>query len=297
MLRQRTSKPRFNVKLIIGFLLLIGAAIAYFTLSHPAQAPSVGKNRQYAVEEFPSDIELDADYGSTGSTMSKKKRGGGGKKGGKKSKSTGAPKPTKGPKVKPTKGPKVKPTKAKAPKVKPTEEPEPSAPINAPGLTCADGAKGVLSSSGTLDDFTIGIDIDCDDKTVTVSITKQNFAETWFGIVFSNQMLGSSLIYTTGNRGANEPDRPLSLYQYGNHARSSKKVTWDSSVEWMEEQLIRDGDKISIVYTADIKGSPIDLDTKDVNVRYAVGPTDYHIEYHTGTGRSDGILNLSLVSK
>lgn len=314
MLRQRSSKPRFNVKLIIGFLLLIGSAIAYFTFSHPAQASAVGNNRQYAVEEFPSDTVINADYGSA-TTKKTRGGGGGGKKGGgrtkpskaPKVKKTKAPKPTKAPKVKPTKAPDTSdPTQApKWPTGKPTNKPSPSptwpapkpAPINAPGLTCADGAKGVLSSSGTLDDFSIGIDIDCEEEKVTVSITKESFSETWFGIVFSDEMIGTSLIYTMGNRGAKETDRPLSLYQYENKAKSSKKVTWDSSIKWMEEQLVRDGDKISVVYTADIAGSPIDLDTKDVDIRYAVGPNNYNIEYHTSAGRSNGVLNLSLVSK
>jgi len=325
---------KLSSKLIVAaFLLLIGAGIAYFTLYHPGQASAVGVNRQYAVEEFPesNDVDLSSDYGS--STVKTK----GGKKGGKKDKApkpSKAPKtkPSKAPKVKPTKAPKVKKTKpAKVPKTLdpttakpttskpttswPTERPTPKPtvkvtakpttswptekpkPINAPGMTCADGAKGVLSTGGVLDDFKIGLDVDCDAETVTVSITKSSFSNTWFGIVFSDQMIGTSLIYTMGNPGAKEKDRTLALYQYDNNAKSSRKVVWDSSVEWKEETVIVNDDTITVVYTAPIDGSPLFLDTKEVNIRWAFGPNDYNIEYHTGSGRSNDVLTLNLVGQ
>merc|ERR1719464_2173751 len=105
------------------------------------------------------------------------------------------------------------------------------------------------------------------------------------GIVFSDHMIGTSLIYTMGNPAAKEKDRPLALYQYNNMQKSSKKVKWDASVSWKEELVQLDGDSIKIVYTAPIDESPIDLDTKEVNLRYAFGPNDYNIEYHTFSGR------------
>merc|ERR1712228_123445 len=318
LIGEHQTKPFKSRKLsrkfiVAAFLLLIGAGIAYFTLYHPAQASAVGVNRQYAVEEFPesNEVGLSSDYGS--STVVKTK---GGKKGGKKDK---APKPSKAPKVKQTKPAKVPktvdPTTAKPttsrPTVRPTPKPtikvtakpttswptEKPKPINAPGMTCADGAKGVLSTGGVLDDFKIGLDVDCDAETVTVSITKSSFSNTWFGIVFSDQMIGTSLIYTMGNPGAKEKDRTLALYQYDNNAKSSRKVVWDSSVEWKEETVIVNDDTITVVYTAPIDGSPLFLDTKEVNIRWAVGPSDYNIEYHTGSGRSNDVLTLNLVGQ
>lgn len=155
----------------------------------------------------------------------------------------------------------------------------------------------MLSTEGALDDLIIILDMDCDAQTLTVSITKNAFKNTWFGIVFSDHMIGTSLIYTMGNPAAKETDRPLALYQYNNMQKSSKKVKWDASVNWQEELVELDGDSIKIVYTAPIDGSPIDLDTKEVNLRYAFGPNDYNIEYHTFSGRSQQILTLNLVGE
>merc|ERR1712130_34504 len=182
----------------------------------------------------------------------------------------------------------------------PTEKPK---PINAPGMTCYDGAKGVLSSGGVLDNFKIGLDIDCDAETVTVSITRSDikFMGTWFGIVFSDQMIGTSLVYTTGNTFAKEKERALGLYQYNNNAKSSRKVVWDSSIEWTEESVIDEGDTITLVYTGPIDGSPLFLDTKEVNIRYAFGPSfgglGYSLGYHGESRRSEDVLTINLVGQ
>merc|ERR1712190_438517 len=178
----------------------------------------------------------------------------------------------------------------------PTPKPTPP-PTNPPGMTCAAGAKGVLSTEGALDSMIIQLDMDCDAQTLTVSITKNAFKNTWFGIVFSDHMIGTSLIYTMGNPAAKEKDRPLALYQYNNMQKSSKKVKWDSSIEWTEEMMKVTDDSIKIVYSAPIDGSPIDLFTKEVQIRAAFGPRDYHVEYHTFSGRTQEILTLNLVGE
>merc|ERR1719330_1780205 len=239
-------------------------------------------------------MDLQAHYGS-GATTSKR----GGKKGGGKTKKS---KPSKSPKVKKTKAPKTSDPTTAAPVTPnpttswPTAKPTPP-PTNPPGMTCAAGAKGVLSTEGALDSMIIALDMDCDAQTLTVSIIKNAFKNTWFGIVFSDHMIGTSLIYTMGNPAAKEKDRPLALYQYNNMQKSSKKVKWDASVNWKQELVQLEGDSIKIVYTAPIDGSPIDLDTKEVNLRYAFGPNDYNIEYHTFSGRSQQILTLNLVGE
>lgn len=374
LIGQESIKPsrKWNRTFIVAaFLLIIGGAVAYFTLYHPMQSSAVGVNRQYAVEEFPEadiddidDYDIQSHYG-TGSTTSK--RGGKGGKTGK-VKPSKAPKPAKEPKTKPSKAPKIKPSKApKTPKTPKTTDPTTAAPVtpnpttswptgkptnrpttprptnkptprpttgwptakptnrptakptpkptprvtpqptawqtakpvhvNPPGMTCKAGAKGVLSTKGALDDFIIGLDMDCDAQRVTVSITKNAFTNTWFGIVFSDHMIGTSLIYTVGNPGAKEQDRDLALYQYKNGAKSSRKVQWDSSIVWTEESVKMTDDEIKIVYSAPIDGSPLDLDTKEVRIRAAFGLNDYNIEYHTVQGRTDNILTLNLVGE
>lgn len=157
----------------------------------------------------------------------------------------------------------------------------------------------MISAHGTLDDFTVGIDIDCQTEQVTVSIEKCNYMNNWFGIVFSDEMIGQALIYTTGNTGAREKPRPLSLYQYNNMAKNAKYVKHDDRIEWFEEEIVRDGDCIDIAYSADIEHSPLTLDQPDVNIRYAFGKNvdEYKLGYHGPERRSDGVLTLSLVTK
>merc|ERR1719476_1056212 len=155
-------------------------------------------NRQYAVEEFPeADVgsndnnkfmDLQAHYGTGETTTKKGKKSGSGGKKTKKTKPSKAPKPSKSPKVKKTIAPKTsdpttaapvtpnpttswptaKPTPRPTtgwPTAKPTAKPTPP-PTNPAGMTCAAGAKGVLSTEGALDDVIVALFMDCDAQTL-----------------------------------------------------------------------------------------------------------------------------------
>merc|ERR1712013_139798 len=56
-----------------------------------------------------------------------------------------------------------------------------------------------LGAMGSFGDFTVGIEIDCVEGTVTMDIQHTAYNGQWLGLVFSENMLGTALIYTTGN--------------------------------------------------------------------------------------------------
>jgi len=154
-----------------------------------------------------------------------------------------------------------------------------------------------LTASGTLDHITVALTIDCEAETVQVSITNTEYNENWFGIVFSEIMIGTSLIYTTGNSANGEATRDLALYQYNNLAKAEAQVQWNESVEWTEVSTDIDGTTITIVYERAIAGAPIRIDQNIVNLRWAQSSgMSTSLAYHGVAGHSEDVLTLGFGS-
>jgi len=154
-----------------------------------------------------------------------------------------------------------------------------------------------LGAMGSFGDFTVGIEIDCVEGTVTMDIQHTAYNGQWLGLVFSENMLGTALIYTTGNAaGASEAARDIGLYQYENTNRAGNAVNWDDSITWTEVSTDETDGVLQIIYTAPLEGSPIDLsDPENVQLRWAMGTDSPAITYHQ-TGRSSDVLGLDLLT-
>jgi len=162
---------------------------------------------------------------------------------------------------------------------------------------CPDGFV-TLGAEGVFGDFTVIIEIDCVAAMVTMNIAHSAYTEQWLGLVFSDNMIGTALIYTTGNAaGASEAVRDLGLYQYDNNVRSDASVNWDESIEWSEISTDLTDGVLQIEFTAPLEGSPIDLsDPENAQLRWAMGTDSSAITYHQSSGRSDDILTLNLLT-
>jgi len=167
------------------------------------------------------------------------------------------------------------------------------APID---TACPDGLTS-LGASSSFGDFDLAIAIDCLAATVTLDIVHNAYNGQWLGLVFSDEMIGTALIYTTGNTAADsEAPRDLGLYQYDNGARSPSEVVWDDSITWTEVSADVTDEVLTIQYTGPLEGSPIDLsDPENLQLRWAMGSDSDAISYH-GSGRSDDTLSLNLLT-
>eukprot|EP01084_Bolivina_argentea_P088914 160542_1 len=127
-----------------------------------------------------------------------------------------------------------------------------------------------------------------DDNMIYIDITYADYNNNWFGVVFSENMFGDALIYTTGK--SDETTRSEALYAYINAAASSRAngVIYQPNDNWIEH-FTDNTNGIRVIYKKPLSFFPWDLSTSTIKIGYAIGSgltLDYH--GHGLTYRNDG---------
>ena len=147
------------------------------------------------------------------------------------------------------------------------------------------GSDGIKQNAPAIvDDFVIVFVLNCFTQRVSVNITYNAYSSNWFGIVFSDNMFGDAIIYTTGKSG----DRDLSLYGYSLTGKQSdgSGVSYQASIEWTEVSKTEEANSINIVYETDFGiYDALDPTVDSIGFRWAVGfDNDHALSYHTARG-------------
>ena len=162
--------------------------------------------------------------------------------------------------------------------------------------SCPQGGD-VLTSNLIADDLTVSIDINCKLNVAIIDITYNTFNDNWFGIVFSNSMIGDAMIYTTGKF----DDRIAGLYCYHIIERRADDVIYNSSHDWIEilteikTDINTNSNEIHLIYQQDLSKTPWNIDTNNIIFKYAIG-NDLNLNYHQSRSDIAYTLYLSPVS-
>eukprot|EP01083_Nonionella_stella_P283163 963682_1 len=147
-----------------------------------------------------------------------------------------------------------------------------------------------------MDDFTITLFINCDDNTVTVTIKYSNYNNNWFGIVFSNNMLGNALIYTTGK--SDEDIRSEGLYPYTLNGRNINQVIYNGAEnDWRKIKATDENGIFVVEYTQNLDKTSFTRQTEIVPITWAKGNSLTLSKHDTPGGRGgEQTHNLDLLS-
>merc|ERR1719242_587996 len=158
------------------------------------------------------------------------------------------------------------------------------------GLSGCDSSGGLVPVNGTVEDFSIEFEIDCDTDTVRVRVEYSDYDDNWFGLVFADNMIGDALVYTTGMSGTDD----LTLHPYALTVRSTSGVNMDDSYTWTEVTNSVVGNTLTIEYTANLTDTVWDRSTTDITIRVAMGNSDHVLAYHTSSGYTSTWLSFNL---
>jgi len=142
--------------------------------------------------------------------------------------------------------------------------------------------------------FILIITVNCNEETARIQLTYPGYNDNWFGLVFSDSMIGSALVYTTGK---NE-DRSAALYAYENLDRTEPAVQYQSSKDWTNvattSRRLQSGTELDIAYETSLSNTDIfSADSQSVTLRWAIGD-GLGLAYHSQ--RSDGAITIDLAT-
>eukprot|EP00484_Ammonia_sp_Unknown_P027583 CAMPEP_0197032826 /NCGR_PEP_ID=MMETSP1384-20130603/11393_1 /TAXON_ID=29189 /ORGANISM="Ammonia sp." /LENGTH=404 /DNA_ID=CAMNT_0042462533 /DNA_START=69 /DNA_END=1283 /DNA_ORIENTATION=+ len=148
-----------------------------------------------------------------------------------------------------------------------------AAPLN---ITCDDRKDAeVFDSTMMISSVLCG-----DDNSIYIEITYPGYAGDWFGVVFSDTMIGDALVYTTGKVAEG---RDLALWAYVNEDRVITEVVYVADKNW-EEYFVDTSDGIHIIYRTQLSNTEFTLDTASIPIRYVLGAlgAGTTLDYHSG---------------
>ena len=143
----------------------------------------------------------------------------------------------------------------------------------------------LYGSSGS---FKVSLEIDCEDNTVTATIEYASYYENWWGVVFSDRMKGSALVYSTGKEGESYAQ---GLFPYLLNGLSESVVIRDENNEWTEISTTHENDTIALTYQQDLSATNFSRQTSSVEARAAWG-LSLTLEYH-GSLRHTSLFMLN----
>ena len=132
--------------------------------------------------------------------------------------------------------------------------------------------------------------IDCDNDKVEVTIGYSEYNDNWFGIVFSDSMIGNALVYTTGTTEELEE----SLYPYDIEGRYTDDIILGDQDEWWTQESVDESDGTIVVkYSQSLDNTPIfSRETLAVKMRWAYGDT-LKLAQHSTDQRSDDTVTFN----
>eukprot|EP01084_Bolivina_argentea_P088915 160543_1 len=124
-----------------------------------------------------------------------------------------------------------------------------------------------------------------DDNMIYIDITYADYNNNWFGVVFSENMFGDALIYTTGK--SDETTRSEALYAYINAAASSRAngVIYQPNDNWIEH-FTDNTNGIRVIYKKSLSDTPWNISTSTIKIGYAIG-SGLTLNYHGYNGLTD----------
>ena len=103
-------------------------------------------------------------------------------------------------------------------------------------------------SSVITPDLSVDATINCIEDTIKMDIMYGNYRYNWFGIVFSNSMLGKALVYTTGSKIMSDGINRLGLYSYDITGTDPLDIVHNPDENWEEVQTVLDPDGLRLSY-------------------------------------------------
>ena len=140
------------------------------------------------------------------------------------------------------------------------------------------------------DSISLGFKISCSTNTITFKLSGPS--DKWFGIVFSKEMHGDAIIYTTGKSN----DNPVKLYDYWLEDNNIDDVTFDAQQHLTEIEQTVINETVHLTYTRSLSTNDDKdkyFDSETITFRYAFG-TGLKLEKHTPQHRSKEILSIDL---
>ena len=149
-------------------------------------------------------------------------------------------------------------------------------------------SNGIFAGDVTAGPLLIKSVLCSDDDTIHIDIEYTAYNDEWFGIVFSETMIGEALVYTTGKSGVQNQ----ALWSYDNTAKNMNGVNYDSANDWTEVSTDT-SNGIRIIYKKALSDTPWTMSTTQIPISYAIG-TSLDLGFHS-TGYSPNPSDAKLL--
>ena len=149
----------------------------------------------------------------------------------------------------------------------------------------------LVAATGRFDNLLVDFYLNCEDETVTVTLHYDEYADNWFGVVFSENMLGDALIWTQGK----DNNRSAALYTYSISSRTPDGVVYKADANWNEISVVNVEGSLTVIYQQTLTSTPFTRETEEVSIR-AAWSNSLRLQNHGFSGRSDSTITLSLVT-
>eukprot|EP01084_Bolivina_argentea_P048295 88993_1 len=160
-------------------------------------------------------------------------------------------------------------------------------------IQCSFGA--ISNPLSTAHSFEISSVLCSEDDMMYIDIEYTNYANNWFGIVFSADMAGYALCYTTGQD--SQTSRQLALYQY-TLTNTDRTATYNPNNNWIKVSETINNNAIRIIYKKELSLLPYSiLSTTSIPISYAFGEGTLILGDHDkngGENKNDYILTFTI---